>query len=338
MRQAGASVYTIAGTIPVPKKVSIVIPCFNSERWIGEAIQSCLDQTYRPIEVTVVDDGSTDKSQSRIMSYVQAYPDIVRCVPSANGGPSAARNRGLESVSGAYIQYLDADDLLVPEKLAMQVLCLESNPDVDVVYGDWRYLIQDGIQSPRLSDVCVMTDMEEPLEAHLSGWWAPLNAFLSRAETATRWDSTTLPYDDHDYWIQVAMNRHAFLYQPGCVSIYRIYGNASFSQAVPLNGIKGHGRILEKAERQLKNAERLEERYKRGLAQFHFVLMQACKGLDEDLFRYHKNKVFELDPTFKPRHKNALYRALHGLLGLEWTEALALQRRRILKRSKSASC
>lgn len=320
------------------KKVSVVIPCFNAQRWIGEAIQSCLDQTYRPIEVIVVDDGSTDESLSTIMPYVRDYPDIIRCLPCANGGPSAARNRALEYITGSYLQYLDADDLLFPRKLAMQVQCLESDPDVDVVYGDWRYLVQDGAESPKLSDMCVMTAIEDPLEAHLSGWWAPLNAFLSRAGTVVSWDSATLPYDDHDYWIQVAMNGHAFLYQPGCVSLYRIYGNASFSQADPLKGIKGQGRTLEKAESQLRKAERLEERYKKALAEFHFVLMQACKGLDEDLFRYHKNKVFGLDPTFKPRHKKALYRALHGLLGLEWTEALALQRRRILNRSKSGSC
>lgn len=320
--------FSIGGSLS--KTVSIVIPCFNSERWIGEAIQSCLDQTYRPMEVIVVDDGSTDKSQSRIMSYVQAYPDIVRCVPSANGGPSAARNRALEAVSGAYLQYLDADDLLLPEKLAMQVQCLESNPDVDVVYGDWRYLIQDRIQSSRLSDVCVMADMEDPLEAHLSGWWAPLNAFLSRAETTARWDSTTLPYDDHDYWIQVAMNGHAFLYQPGYVSLYRIYGNASFSQADPLKGIKGHGRTLEKAEEQLRRAGRLDERYKKALAEFHFVLMQACKGLDEDLFHRHKENVFRLDPNFKPHHKNIFYQVVYRLFGPDLTEHLALLKRRAL--------
>lgn len=312
-------------------KVSIVIPCFNSEKWIGEAIQSCLDQTYRPIEIVVVDDGSTDNSLEKITGYSRAFPEIVRVIACTNGGPSAARNRGLESVSGAYLQYLDADDLLVPDKLATQVQFLESNPDVNVVYGDWRYLIQDGIQSSRLSDVCVMTAMEDPLEAHLSGWWAPLNAFLSRTETTARWDSTTLPYDDHDYWIQVAMNGHAFLYQPGYVSLYRIYGNASFSQADPLKGIKGHGRTLEKAEEQLKRAGRLDERYKKALAGFYFVLMQGCKGLDEELFRCHKEKVLSLDPDFKPRHKNILYQAAHKLLGPDLAEDFALLKRRALK-------
>lgn len=313
------------------KKVSVIIPCFNSERWIGEAIQSCLDQTYRPIEVIVVDDGSTDNSLNRIMFYAQTYPDIVRCISCTNGGPSAARNRALEAVSGAYLQYLDADDLLLPEKLATQVQFLESNPDVDVVYGDWRYLIQDGIQSSRLSDVCVMTAMEDPLEAHLSGWWGPLNAFLSRVETAVRWDNTTLPYDDHDYWIQVAMNGHAFLYQSGCVSLYRTYGNASFSRGDPLYGIKGHGRILEKAEGQLRRSDSLEEKYKKALARFHFVLMQACKGLDEELFRCHKEKVLSLDPDFKPHHKNIVYQAAHKLLGPDLAEDFALIKRRALK-------
>lgn len=320
------------------KKVSIVIPCFNSERWIGDAIQSCLDQTYRPIEVIVVDDGSTDHSLDRIMSYVEVFPDIVKAVPCTNGGPSEARNRGIAHISGSYLQYLDADDLLLPDKLAGQVHWLERHPEIDVVYGDWRYLFQDKENPPRQGDVCLMASVKDPLEARLSGWWVPLNAFLSRAQTAASWDSTTLPCDDHDYWIQVAMRGHTFSYRQGCDTLYRSYGDASFSQRNIVSWINGQGRVLEKAENLLRTAARLDERYKKALARSHFFLMQNYKGVDEERFCYHKEKVFRLDPAFKPRHKNVLYRMLHGLCGPAWTEELALLKRRSLKYLRSNSC
>lgn len=337
MRQASSPTCEVIGAV-VAKKVSVVIPCFNAERWVAQAIQSCLDQTYRPIEVIVVDDGSTDNSLEKIMFYAEAFPDIVKGVSCSNGGPSEARNRGLAHISGSYLQYLDADDLLFPDKLARQVQYLESDPATDIVYGDWCYLFQNKDNPPRRGDVCVMAPVEDPLEARLSGWWAPLNAFLSRVQTAASWDSATLPCDDHDYWVQVAMKGHTFSYQQGCDTLYRSYGDASFSQRNIVSWIHGQGRVLEKAENLLRTAGRLDEKYKTALARSHFFLMQNYKGIDEERFCHHKDKVFTLDPAFRPRHKSILYQIFHALLGTGCTEELALQKRRRLNHSKGISC
>jgi len=97
--------------------VSTIIPCYNSSRYVAEAIQSALDQTYEHKEVVVIDDGSTDGS----LDVIRSFGDRIRWESGPNRGACAARNRGLELARGKLIQFLDADDLLHPEKLKRMV-------------------------------------------------------------------------------------------------------------------------------------------------------------------------------------------------------------------------
>jgi glycosyltransferase involved in cell wall biosynthesis len=111
--------------------VSIVIPCFNREQYIGDSIDSCLSQTHPPAEIIVVDDGSTDRSVERI----QRYAPRVRCIRSTNGGPGRARNLGVQAATGEFVQFLDSDDLLAPDALGNELAMFRAFPDSDVVYG-----------------------------------------------------------------------------------------------------------------------------------------------------------------------------------------------------------
>ena len=94
---------------------SVVIPCYNAEGYVGEAIESALNQTYRPVEVIVIDDGSTDGS----LDVIRSFGDRIRYESGPNRGPSAARNRGVQLARGELIQFLDADDVLHPEKRSL---------------------------------------------------------------------------------------------------------------------------------------------------------------------------------------------------------------------------
>ena len=97
--------------------VSIVIPCYNAEKYIGQAVESALGQRYRPIEVIVVDDGSSDES----VRVLATFGDRIRLETGPNRGACAARNIGLAMAQGELIQFLDADDTLHPQKLERQV-------------------------------------------------------------------------------------------------------------------------------------------------------------------------------------------------------------------------
>ena len=106
--------------------VSVIIPCFNSERHIRQAVESCLTQDYKNLEVIVVDDGSTDNSLSTLRAVKDKKLKIIR---QANQGGSAARNQALRHVRGKYIQYLDADDFISKDKISAQVKILEETTD-----------------------------------------------------------------------------------------------------------------------------------------------------------------------------------------------------------------
>lgn len=114
-----------------PPKISVIIPVFNGERFIAEAIQSVLDQDYDPLEILVIDDGSTDGTKK----VVELFNGKITLISQANQGVAAARNAGLQRATGELITFLDSDDIWVNTKLKLQTRILNENPDVDVVFG-----------------------------------------------------------------------------------------------------------------------------------------------------------------------------------------------------------
>lgn len=121
-------------------RISVVIPVFNGERFLREAIGSALAQGEDLLEVLVVDDGSTDDSAS----FAAGFGDPVRVLRQPNAGHVAARNRGLAAARGDFITSLDADDLFTPDKFELQATRLDANPDVDIVIGQLSYLLREG--------------------------------------------------------------------------------------------------------------------------------------------------------------------------------------------------
>ncbi|WP_171051758.1 glycosyltransferase family 2 protein [Alteribacter natronophilus] len=121
--------------------VSVIVPCFNSERWIHETLGSIFDQSYPNIEVIVVDDGSTDNTKS----IVENYTNKVMYYYQKNKGPSAARNLGLKKANGEYIAFLDSDDLWEKEKLSEQIQFLEKNRDVHLVFSNVTVMNEEGV-------------------------------------------------------------------------------------------------------------------------------------------------------------------------------------------------
>jgi len=115
--------------------VSCIIPVYNRAVFLEEAVESVLQQTYRPIEIIIVDDGSTDGTAEDVDELALTHSDIIRVVHQKNGGPGRAREAGRQIARGEYIQYLDSDDILLPDKFSTQVHALENSPDCGIAYG-----------------------------------------------------------------------------------------------------------------------------------------------------------------------------------------------------------
>lgn len=120
--------------------VSTIIPVHNRSALLREAVDSVLAQTYRPIEIIIVDDGSTDKATPQVaLEFASAFPDVVQVVFTPHHGPGAAREAGRRKARGSFIQYLDSDDVLLPHKFDAQVSGLKQSPQCDVSYGQTYY-------------------------------------------------------------------------------------------------------------------------------------------------------------------------------------------------------
>lgn len=119
----------------IPDLVSTIIPAYNRPRMLREAVDSVLAQTYRPIEIIVVDDGSTDDTPRVGEALAKEYPGVVKFLRKTNSGAGPTREAGRQLAQGEFIQYLDSDDLLRPRKFELQVRALRERPECGATYG-----------------------------------------------------------------------------------------------------------------------------------------------------------------------------------------------------------
>ena len=114
-------------------RVSIIIPCYNCALFIDKAINSVFSQSYKDWELLLVDNNSSDSTLSILQNYSRQYPDRIKVYTEAKPGAPAARNTGLREATGEWIQFLDADDELLPEKLTHQISLIKVNSSIDVI-------------------------------------------------------------------------------------------------------------------------------------------------------------------------------------------------------------
>jgi glycosyltransferase involved in cell wall biosynthesis len=123
--------------------VSVILPVYNCERYLSDALNSIISQTYNHFEIILVNDGSTDRSREIAMQFKQR----IRYHYQANAGIGAARNAGVDMASGSFLAFLDADDIWPAEKIALQLAVFRSNTDLDVAFGHVRQFISPELPS-----------------------------------------------------------------------------------------------------------------------------------------------------------------------------------------------
>jgi len=211
-------------------RVSVVIPCFNAEATVAETIESALAQTWQDIEIIVVDDGSTDRSAG----VLRGFGNGIRTDFGPNRGASAARNRGTVLASGAYIQYVDADDLLVPQAIEKRLSALDET-DADVAYSDWQRFETGADGSRRFGEVVarLMDDVDPDAEiACATEFWAPPAALLYRrhiVDAIGTWNERLPVIQDARFLFDAARRRARFVRVEGVSAFYR-HAGASLSR------------------------------------------------------------------------------------------------------------
>ncbi len=302
------------------KLVSIIIPCFNKEKWLEQAINSCLNQTYSNIEIIVIDDGSTDNS----LEIIKSYEDKIIWETGENKGANYARNRGFALSSGAYIQYLDADDYLLPKKIAKQVCYIEETL-ADVVYNDEKHIRYLSNGKSYLTEIKLDGLPEDILELFLScqAYIQTGNPLFKRKVITDSggWDETLKAAQDIDFFRSVAMNGAKFVYRSGCYILYRKYESKDRITCNLANVWNYRLLATKKAEEKLIELDKLSTRYKKALAYFYCTIaIYGCRYLNYLKYLILLKKIRILDPSFQEdspilRNGSAIYRTLNKIFG-----------------------
>lgn len=201
--------------------VSVIIPCYNGEAYLGEAIDSALVQTYPNVQVIVVDDGSTDRS-AEVMAK---YGNRIMVVRQRNAGLSAARNAGIASASGSLLAFLDADDWWNPSFLEKMVTALDSS-GATIAYCGWQNI---GIPGKH-GEPFIPPDYEkspEKLRQIISGTRWPVHAAVVRqaaVQEAGGFDTELRSAEDFALWVRIA-TRHPIILVPEVLAFYRHHGD-----------------------------------------------------------------------------------------------------------------
>ncbi|MEO7458048.1 MAG: glycosyltransferase family A protein [Gemmatimonadaceae bacterium] len=207
-------------------RVSVVMPVFNGERWIAEAVKSVLSSTYRDFELLVLDDGSTDGSRAAAIAAAASDPR-VRVIPLEHGGIAATRNAGLEHSRGEFIANLDADDAMFPERLGRQVAFLDAHPECVAVGTRSVVVNDDGIPVGIVGRYFTHEDIDRSLLQGNGGAIGNDTAMIRKqvAIDVGRYSvNLRATGEDHDMWLRLA-EAGRLVCVPDVLNRYRIHAN-----------------------------------------------------------------------------------------------------------------
>jgi glycosyltransferase involved in cell wall biosynthesis len=205
------------GFIESGPPVSVIVTCYNKAKWINQAIQSCIDQTYRNCEIIVVDDGSTDGS----LDEIRKFGDQVRLVQTNRFGAGGARNEGFNVSNGQFIQYLDGDDYLQGDKISRQMSAIDNE---ELVYSDTTVRLETAFEG-----VCLLVkglgSPEGILNVLLENQTCTgIHAYLYNRNLVERvgpWSPKVSYQDDNLFNIKAASLANKAKYVPGEGAVWR---------------------------------------------------------------------------------------------------------------------
>ncbi len=204
-------------------KVSIVLPTYNGARYLGQSIESCLNQTYRDIELIIVDDGSTDATPEIIESFKDPRIKYIR--HKKNQRLPGALNTGFRYSTGEYLTWTSDDNQFLPEAIEIMKGCLDKNKYADLVYADyWQYFRQTGEKSlMKLKDILDLTNYNTVGACFL---------YTRRVyEAVGNYNPNYELVEDYDYWIRIT-KQFKTIHCPTPLYIYAYHENSLTSQKI----------------------------------------------------------------------------------------------------------
>jgi GT2 family glycosyltransferase len=303
--------------------VSIGIPCFNNARWLAQAIESALAQSWPEKEVIVVDDGSTDDSAA----IARSFGESVQLIVTENRGGNHARNRALRAARGEWMQFLDADDYLEPEKIARQFAEANDGTDADVIYSPtWIEDLGKETRQPSVIDT-YLDDYGQWL-----AWQIPQTGGAlwrkSALESIGGWKEGQPCCQEHELYLRALQAGLRFRFAPTPHAVYRIWSEQTVCRRDPRQVIRVRTELMDalQAWMQPRNLWTAEHARIAGQAFFEMSRTLAQHDLAEAAAYFRERKERGLIHLAGPAAPRG-YRLAHRLLGFTAAEKLAAARR-----------
>jgi glycosyltransferase involved in cell wall biosynthesis len=297
--------------------VSVIVPAYNAERWIAHALSSVAGQTWEELEIVVVDDGSDDGTTGVVGAFADPR---VRLVTQERRGAAAARNRGIRETRGTLIQFLDADDVLSPEKIERQVRALQSEPRDSLASCAWgRFSAGPETAHVRPEPVWTVSDPAEWLVTSLSGggmmqpgaWLTP----RALVDAAGPWDETLSLHDDGEFFSRVLLRASRNVFVSGATAYYRDL-EGSLSRRRSRQAIESALAVCRLRERHLR-AVRDDRAVRRALATQYAQFAYEFADAAPDLASQAIEAIRELGEKPARRVGGKLFRLAAATLGLD---------------------
>ena len=228
-------------------KVSIIIPAYNASLYISETLDATLQQTYKNIEIIIVDDSSTDDTWSIISNYSIRFPNLIKVFKNKRKGACAARNYGFELSSGDYIQYLDADDILSENKLSTEVELLMSFKDSQSIALSRWYHFDNVIEDYKVNNQLVYRDYSPAYKILIDMWtegemiqtscWLTPRTIIESIEGWNE-DFKSNPTDDSEFFTRVVLKSSKIIFDNTGIVYYRRPKSENLSQTYNNDAIK----------------------------------------------------------------------------------------------------
>ncbi len=213
--------------------VSVIMPAFNSERYIAEAVESVLQQSYKNFELIIVNDGSTDRTDE----ILQKYSNGIHYIKQPNLGVSAARNKGILASHGEYVSFLDSDDLWFKETIKLQHTFLTSHPEVGLVYGEMQLFDHTG---PLSNDWVTSERVPRPegyiFKDLILSCLFGLSTVMVRKDVLNNvgvFDPNLPAGEDYELWLRIS-SKYKIGYIPDRLMMYRRHPASLTTSAPPL--------------------------------------------------------------------------------------------------------
>lgn len=326
------AVQTVVQSSQTRPLVSILIPAYNSQEWIADTLRSALAQTWEPKEIIVVDDGSTDQTLAIARKFES---DNVRVVTQKNQGAASARNTALSLSHGDYIQWLDADDYLAPDKIALQMAVLSEIGNKRVLVSSefgkflhqWQRteFVPSGLWDNLSPTEWLLRKMGDNLYMQTATW------LVSRelTDASGPWDTRMLSDDDGEYFCRVLLNSDSTRFVPGAKVYYRGFRSNSLAYVGKSNrkrealwiSMKLHIGYLRSLEDTPRTREAALRYLQRNLINFYPERADIVKEAEEI--------AAELGGKLRPPHLSWKYSWIKWAFGWRAAKNTALEMRKI---------